>query len=59
MLLTAEQVVECGGIPIRKPKRMWIIPWLWTVSVWMNRNLNWLMDYINHQNFTIPNGKRN
>jgi hypothetical protein len=33
---------------------MWIIPWLWTVSVWLNRNFNSFVDYINITRFTVP-----
>ncbi|HXF85029.1 MAG TPA: SDR family oxidoreductase [Anaerolineales bacterium] len=54
MLLTAEQVAEAVVKLVRKPKPMWIIPWLWTVSVWLNRNFNWLVDYTTIRNFTIP-----
>jgi short-subunit dehydrogenase len=54
MLLTAEQVAEAVVSLVRKPKSMWIIPWLWSFMVWMNRNLNKVMDYININNFTIP-----
>ena len=54
MLLTAEQVAEAVVKLVRHPKRMWIIPWLWSFTVWLNRNFNGLVDYINIKNFTIP-----
>lgn len=54
MLLTAEQVAEAVVKLVRKPRRMWIIPWLWSFSMWMNRNLNGLVDYTTINNFTIP-----
>ncbi len=33
---------------------MWIIPWAWAFTVWMNRNLNWLVDRTTINRFTIP-----
>ena len=54
MLLTAEQVAEAVVKLVRRPRRMWIIPWLWSFSVWLNRNFNGLGDYININYFTIP-----
>lgn len=54
MLLTAEQVAEAVVSLVRRPKSMWIIPWLWSFTVWMNRNFNGLVDYTTIKNFTIP-----
>ncbi len=54
MLLTAEQVADAVVSLVRHPKRMWIIPWLWSFTVWMNRNLNGLVDSTTIKNFTIP-----
>lgn len=54
MLLTAEQVAEAVVSLVRRPKSMWIIPWLWSFTAWMNRNLNWLVDYTTINRFTIP-----
>jgi len=54
MLLTAEQVAEAMVRLVRRPKSMWIIPWLWSFTAWMNRNLNWLVDYTTINRFTIP-----
>lgn len=54
MLLTAEQVAEAVVKLVRSPKPMWIIPWLWSFTVWMNRNLNWFVDYTTINRFTIP-----
>ena len=54
MLLTAEEVGEAVVKLVRRPRPMWIIPWLWTCTVWMNRNLNWLVDYTTINRFTIP-----
>jgi hypothetical protein len=33
---------------------MWILPWTWSFTVWMNRNLNWFVDYTTINRFTIP-----
>ena len=54
MLLTADQVGAAVVKSVRSPRAMWIIPWLWTVSVWMNRFANWLVDYTTITRFTIP-----
>jgi hypothetical protein len=39
---------------VRHPRRMWIIPWLWSVTVFMNRFLPGLVDRTTIKNFTIP-----
>ena len=54
MLLTAEQVADAVVSLGRRPRRMWIIPWLWSFTMWMNRNLNGLVDSTTIKNFTIP-----
>lgn len=54
MLLTAEQVAKAVVKLVRKPKRMWIIPWLWSVSVFMNRFFPGLVDNTTINRFTIP-----
>jgi len=54
MLLTAEQVGQAVVKLVRSPRPMWIIPWLWSFTVWMNRNLNRLVDYTTINRFTIP-----
>jgi hypothetical protein len=54
LLLTADDVGRAVVQLVRSPRAMWILPWAWTVTVWMNRNLNWLVDYININRFTIP-----
>ncbi|MCC6498772.1 MAG: SDR family oxidoreductase [Anaerolineales bacterium] len=54
MLLTAEQVAEAVVSLVRRPRRMWIIPWLWSFTVWMNRNLNGVVDNTTINRFTIP-----
>lgn len=54
MLLTADQVGAAVVKIVRRPRAMWIIPWLWTASMWMNRFANWLVDYTTITCFTIP-----
>src|SRR5262245_46413618 len=54
MLLTAEQVAEAVVKPVRNPMTIVIMPWLWLFTVWMNRNLNWFVDYTTINRFTIP-----
>jgi hypothetical protein len=54
MLLTAEQVADAVVSLVRRPKRMWIIPRLWSFTVWMNRNLNGFVDNTTINRFTIP-----
>ncbi|NJC98757.1 MAG: oxidoreductase [Anaerolineales bacterium] len=54
LLLTADQVGEAVVKLVRRPRPMWIIPWAWTFTVWMNRNLNRLVDRTTIQRFTIP-----
>ena len=54
MLLTAEQVANAVIKLVRRPRRMLIIPWLWSVTVFMNRFLPGLVDYTTIKRFTIP-----
>ena len=54
LLLTADQVGEAVVKLARRPRAMWIIPWAWAFTVWMNRNLNWLVDRTTINRFTIP-----
>ena len=54
MLLTAEQVGQEVVNLVRSPRAMRIIPWLWTFTVWMNRNFNGFVDYTTINRFTIP-----
>lgn len=54
MLLTAEQVGREVVNLVRNPRAMRIIPWLWTFTVWMNRNFNSFVDYTTINRFTIP-----
>ena len=54
LLLTADDVGQAVVQLVRSPRAMWIIPWAWSFTVWMNRNLNWLVDYTTINRFTIP-----
>lgn len=54
MLLTAEQVGQEVVNLVHRPRAMRIIPWLWTFTVWMNRNFNSFVDYTTINRFTIP-----
>ena len=54
LLLTAEQVANAVIKLVKHPRRMLIIPWLWSVTVFMNRFLPGLVDYTTIKRFTIP-----
>lgn len=54
MLLTAEQVGQAVVKLVRRPRAMWIIPWQWGVTAWLNKNFNGLVDATTIKNFTIP-----
>ena len=54
MLLTAEQVGDAVVKLVRRPRRMLIIPWLWSVTVFMNKFLPGIVDYTTINRFTIP-----
>jgi len=54
LLLTADQVGSAVVQLVRSPRAMWILPWAWSFTVWMNRNLNALVDYTTIHRFTIP-----
>ena len=54
LLLTADQVGSAVVQLVRRPRAMWILPWAWSFTVWLNRNLNWLVDYTTINRFTIP-----
>jgi short-subunit dehydrogenase len=54
MLLTAEQVGSAVVNLVHHPRRMLIIPWLWRLTVFMNKFLPGLVDYTTIHRFTIP-----
>jgi len=54
MLLTAEQVGKAVVKLVRHPRRMLVIPWLWNITVLMNKLFPALVDYTTINRFTIP-----
>ncbi len=54
MLLTAEQIGKAVVKLVRRPRRMWIIPWFWSVTVFMNKFIPSFVDYTTITRFTIP-----
>lgn len=54
MLLTAEQVGSAVVKLVRHPRRMLIIPWMWSVTVYMNKLFPGFVDYTTINRFTIP-----
>jgi len=54
MLLTAEQVGSAVVQLVRRPRRMLVIPWLWNVTVLINKLFPGLVDYTTINRFTIP-----
>lgn len=54
MLLTADQVGRAVVQLVRRPRAMWIIPWQWGVTAWLNKNFPALVDATTIRNFTIP-----
>ncbi len=54
LLLTAEQVGQAVVKLVRHPRAMWIIPGLWGVTAWLNKNFPSLVDSTTIKNFTIP-----
>jgi len=54
LLLTAEDVGRAVVQLVRRPRAMWILPWLWSFTVLLNRNLNRFVDYTTIHRFTIP-----
>lgn len=54
MLLTAEEVGRAIVKLARRPRRMWIMPWLWSVTVFMNKFIPAFVDHTTINRFTIP-----
>jgi len=54
LLLTAEDVGRAVMQLVRRPRAMWILPWLWSFTVLLNRNLIGFLDYTTIHRFTIP-----
>jgi short-subunit dehydrogenase len=54
MLLTADDVGRAVVQLVRRPRAMWIIPWLWSVTALLNKLFPSLVDYTTINRFTIP-----
>jgi short-subunit dehydrogenase len=54
MLLTAEQVGRAVVKLVRRPRGMWIIPWLWSTTAFLNKFWPAFVDYTTITRFTIP-----
>jgi len=54
MVLTAEQVGKAVVSLAYRPRRMWVIPWMWRFTVFLNRFLPGLVDRTTINTFTIP-----
>lgn len=54
LLLSAEDVARAVVELARRPRPMWILPWLWTVLVILNKLFPPIIDYLAIHRFTIP-----
>ncbi|MEW6240958.1 MAG: SDR family oxidoreductase [Chloroflexota bacterium] len=54
MLLTAEQVGRAVVKLVRRSRGMWIIPWQWGVTSFLNKFWPAFVDYTTIRGFTIP-----
>lgn len=54
MVLTAEQVGKAVVSLVHRPRRMWVLPWMWRFTIFLNRFLPGLVDRTTIKNFTIP-----
>jgi short-subunit dehydrogenase len=54
LLLGAEDVGRAVVQLVRRPRAMWIIPWLWRLPFLLNKLLPSLVDYTTINKFTIP-----
>lgn len=54
MVLTAEQVGKAVVNLVHRPRRMWVLPWMWRFTIFLNRFLPGLVDRTTIKNFTIP-----
>jgi short-subunit dehydrogenase len=57
LALSAEDVAREVVNLVRRPRAMVIIPWLWTLTVLLNRLFPSLVDYTTINRFTIPERK--
>ena len=54
LLLSAEDVGRAVVELVRRPRAMWIIPWLWSLTVLLNKLFPSIVDYTTINKFTIP-----
>ena len=54
MLLSAEDVGKAVVQLVRRPRAVWIIPWLWSVTAYLNKLWPAFVDYTTITRFTIP-----
>jgi short-subunit dehydrogenase len=54
LLLTAEDVGRAVVKLVRRPRGMWIIPWLWSPTALLNKLFPSFVDYTTITRFTIP-----
>ena len=54
LLLTAEDVARAIVKLVRRPRPMWIIPWLWSLTALLNKLFPSFVDYTTITRFTIP-----
>ncbi len=54
LLLSADQVGRAVVRLVRRPRAMWIIPWLWSLSAYINKLWPAFVDTTTIKRFTIP-----
>ncbi len=54
LLLSAEDVGRAVVQLVRRPRAMWIIPWLWSITALINKLFPSFVDYTTINRFTIP-----
>jgi short-subunit dehydrogenase len=54
LLSSAEEVGRAVVQLVRRPRAMWLIPWLWIVPVLLNKLFPSIVDYSSIHKFTIP-----
>jgi len=54
LLLSAEDVGKAVVQLVRRPRAMWIIPWLWSLTALLNKLFPSIVDYTTINRFTIP-----
>jgi short-subunit dehydrogenase len=54
LLLSADDVGRAVVKLVKRPRAMWIIPWLWSLSALLNKLFPALVDFTTIRGFTIP-----